>query len=75
MWYPNNRRFDMNPLQELLNINDARVIIANKRAALPKGWADQGSILDRARQILDHAQDYLRQEGDELGTVLNSLVP
>lgn len=54
-------------LRQQMDLNEASVILANKRASLAKGWADSGSMLDRARQILEHAQDYLRKQSEEIG--------
>jgi hypothetical protein len=48
----------MKLLTELLNANRARLILANKRAATTD---------DRGREILEHAQDYLRLRAEDIG--------
>jgi hypothetical protein len=45
--------------QELTNNVDAQQVLVSARASLASGWALRGSMLDRAREILDHAQAYL----------------
>lgn len=58
------------PLETMMNLNEASLLLANKRAALGNAWCVKGSILDRAKEILEHAQTYLSTQCEEIGNNL-----
>jgi hypothetical protein len=57
----------MNQIELLFALNEASLILANRRASLQNGFALKGSILDRAREILEHAQAYVSAQAIEVG--------
>lgn len=53
-----------------MNLNQASLILANKRAMFGNKWAVKGSVEDRAKEILENAQRYLSNQCEELGNSL-----